>query len=56
MAGGFVDKLKNGILSHDVGIDLGTANILVYVKDRGIVHREAWSRGTSHDRQNARKP
>ena len=28
MAGGFVDKLKNGILSHDVGIDLGTANIL----------------------------
>ena len=40
MAGGMVDKLKNGILSHDVGIDLGTANILVYVKDRGIVLRE----------------
>ena len=40
MAGGFVDKLKNGILSHDVGIDLGTANILVYVKERGIVLRE----------------
>lgn len=29
-----------GTLSHDVGIDLGTANTLVWVKDRGIVIRE----------------
>ncbi len=27
-------------LSNDIGIDLGTANSLVYVKDRGIVLRE----------------
>src|SRR5512133_3144602 len=29
-----------GWLSSDIGIDLGTANTLVYVKDRGIVLRE----------------
>jgi rod shape-determining protein MreB len=29
-----------GLFSNDIGIDLGTANILVYVKDRGIVLRE----------------
>lgn len=29
-----------GFLSHDIGIDLGTANTLVYVKDKGIVLRE----------------
>jgi len=29
-----------GSLSNDVGIDLGTANTLVYVRDRGIVLRE----------------
>lgn len=29
-----------GILSHDVGIDLGTANTLVYVRSRGIVLNE----------------
>ncbi len=29
-----------GFLSRDMGIDLGTANTLVYVKDRGIVLRE----------------
>lgn len=29
-----------GIFSNDIGIDLGTANTLVYVKDRGIVLRE----------------
>jgi len=29
-----------GLLSHDLGIDLGTANILVYVKGKGIVIRE----------------
>lgn len=26
--------------SHDIGIDLGTANTLVYVKDKGIILRE----------------
>ncbi|MGD8744224.1 MAG: rod shape-determining protein [Candidatus Woesebacteria bacterium] len=29
-----------GAFSHDVGIDLGTANTLVWVKDKGIVIRE----------------
>ena len=32
-------KLKS-LFSTDIGIDLGTANCLVYVKDRGIVMRE----------------
>jgi rod shape-determining protein MreB and related proteins len=29
-----------GLISNDIGIDLGTANTLVYVKDHGIVLRE----------------
>jgi rod shape-determining protein MreB len=29
-----------GLFSEDIGIDLGTANTLVFVKDRGIVLRE----------------
>jgi len=29
-----------GLFSNDIGIDLGTANTLVYVKDEGIVLRE----------------
>lgn len=29
-----------GLFSSDIGIDLGTANTLVYVRDRGIVIRE----------------
>ncbi|PIP57197.1 rod shape-determining protein [Candidatus Woesebacteria bacterium CG22_combo_CG10-13_8_21_14_all_45_10] len=29
-----------GYFSHDIGIDLGTANILVYVRGKGIVARE----------------
>ena len=29
-----------GVFSNDIGIDLGTANTLVYVKDQGIVLRE----------------
>ncbi|MCL4353381.1 rod shape-determining protein [Patescibacteria group bacterium] len=33
------DKLFS-IFSHDIGIDLGTANTLVFVKDKGIVSRE----------------
>lgn len=35
----FVDKFF-GYFSHNVGIDLGTSNTLVYVKDKGIVIRE----------------
>lgn len=43
-----IDKLKNpfplnklfGIFSHDVGIDLGTANTLVWVRGKGVVIRE----------------
>jgi rod shape-determining protein MreB len=33
-------KALSGWLSNDIGIDLGTANTLVYVKDQGIVLRE----------------
>jgi rod shape-determining protein MreB len=29
-----------GLFSRDIGIDLGTANTLIYVKDKGIVVRE----------------
>ena len=29
-----------GLFSNDIGIDLGTANSLVYVRDQGIVLRE----------------
>ncbi len=42
----FKFKIKNpidqilGIFSHDIGIDLGTANTLVYVSGKGIVIRE----------------
>ncbi len=35
----FFKKLA-GLLSYDIGIDLGTANTLVYIKDQGIVLRE----------------
>lgn len=33
-------KFFSSFLSHDIGIDLGTANTLVFVKDKGIVLRE----------------
>lgn len=33
-------KRALGFLSNDIGIDLGTANTLVYLKDEGIVLRE----------------
>lgn len=29
-----------GLVSHDVGIDLGTSNTMVWVKDKGVVIRE----------------
>ncbi|MBV9657006.1 MAG: rod shape-determining protein [Verrucomicrobia bacterium] len=32
--------MLNGLFSNDIGIDLGTANTLVYVRDQGIVLRE----------------
>ncbi len=35
----FIDKIW-GVFSHDIGIDLGTANTLVYVRDKGIVINE----------------
>src|SRR5213080_1772800 len=41
-----------GFAANDIGIDLGTANTLVYVKDHGIVLREpsvvAVQAGTNH--------
>lgn len=46
MSGKFLQLMKGkmsktlGFLSHDIGIDLGTANTLVFAKDRGIVLRE----------------
>lgn len=50
-----VKKLWNyvlGLFSNDMGIDLGTATTLVYVKGEGVVLREpsvvAIERGTSH--------
>jgi rod shape-determining protein MreB and related proteins len=29
-----------GMFSHDIGVDLGTANTLIWVKDKGVVVRE----------------
>ncbi len=40
MAENLFNKLKNGIFNVDIGIDLGTASVLVYVKGRGIVLHE----------------
>ncbi len=38
MANSFISKLKNMFgMSTDIGIDLGTASVLVHVKDKGIV-------------------
>lgn len=34
------DKMLEKFLANDIGIDLGTASVLVYVKDKGIVIRE----------------
>lgn len=38
----FVNPINSflGLFSHDIGIDLGTANTLVYIKGKGIVIRE----------------
>jgi rod shape-determining protein MreB len=35
----FLDSIS-GLFSHDLAIDLGTANTLVYVKGKGIVLNE----------------
>ena len=35
----FIDYL-GGLLSNDIGMDLGTANCLIYIKDKGIVLSE----------------
>lgn len=35
-----LNRVRDIFFSNDIGIDLGTANTLVYVKDRGIVKRE----------------
>ena len=33
-------KMFGGFTSKDMGIDLGTANTLIYVKDSGIILNE----------------
>ena len=39
-----------GFVAHDLGVDLGTSNTLVYVKHKGIMisedvyKRQSWSR------------
>mgnify|MGYP005636038001 CR=1 FL=1 len=35
----FWDRLAN-YFSIDIGLDLGTANVVVYIKDKGIVANE----------------
>ncbi len=44
-----------GIFSHDLAIDLGTANTLVYVKDRGIVLNEPSVVALKKDRKGANR-
>ena len=51
------------LFSQDIGIDLGTANVLIYVKNKGIVLREpsvvavdkAVNKGILHKNNAARK-
>ena len=40
MAGSILAKFGSGLLGTDIGIDLGTASVLVYIKGRGIVLQE----------------
>ena len=40
MAGSILTKFGSGLLGTDIGIDLGTASVLVYIKGRGIVLQE----------------
>ena len=41
-----------GFLSNDIGIDLGTANTLVFVRDRGIVLlNQVWLQDTRQVRR-----
>lgn len=40
MAGKLFERVSTGLLSTDIGIDLGTTNVLVYIKGRGIVLQE----------------
>lgn len=40
MAENIFQKLGGGLLGTDIGIDLGTASVLVYIKGRGIVLQE----------------
>ncbi|MBR5894998.1 MAG: rod shape-determining protein [Akkermansia sp.] len=48
----FLKKLA-GWFSYDIGIDLGTANTLIYIKDQGIVLREPSVVAMSGDRVRA---
>ena len=43
----------NFFLSKDMGIDLGTANTLVYVRNKGIVLRESSVVAVEKDRKRA---
>lgn len=36
----YLKKLFSGLFGHDIGIDLGTANTLVYVRGKGILIQE----------------
>ena len=40
MAEGFFGKIRNEIFNSDIGIDLGTARVLVYGKGRGLLFDE----------------
>ena len=40
MAGKILERIGTGLMSTDIGIDLGTASVLVHIKGRGIVLQE----------------
>ena len=40
MAGKILERIGTGLMSTDIGIDLCTASVLVYIKGRGIVLQE----------------
>ena len=56
-----IEKSERGstMISTDIGIDLGTASILVYIKGKGVVLKEpsvvAFDRGQRHLQERMRK-
>ena len=49
------DQLAN-YFSIDIGLDLGTANVVVYIKDKGVVANEPSVVAVQIDKRNSAYP